>query len=342
MKTILNWWYSLALPRRAFASSPQERERERYARLTAGLLLLISCLFLPVAPIMLFFSPASPSSPPIGVALICLLIISWITGRMGHQIFSASCLIVLIFLGATGPLLTNQFSASLTPLFSEFTIAVVLAGSLMPPSAALIAGAVSCLDIGLVNFFALNMNTYTQGDRLHLLAVNTLSLTLMVPISIQILISVIVFVIMRNLLTAIRRADRAEEIVSLQKAIAEHERTRTSEQRQLEESLERIAEVHARIANGDYNARISLNDGNVLWSIAVPLNNLLNRLQGWKNDSDGLLVTRQAADYIAKQLRFFAMTDHRQSLPLTGTPLDPVIVEMNKLLAVQTKGSTYL
>lgn len=335
MGKLLSWWYSISLPQRPPATTPMAREQERYERLTAGLLFLILCTFVPLAPVMIFFSPASPSSPPLGIVLACLLTASWISGRSGRQILSASCLIGYTFVGVTGPLLANHLDATLTPLFGIFTIGVIFAGALMPPAAALITGLVSCLDIGMIAFLKLDPNTYIKGGQLALDPVNTLSVAVIVPLMIQVVVSIVVFVIMRNLLAAIRRADRAEEIVTLQMAIAEHEREHLQEQRQLEDGLERIAEAHARIANGDYHARVSLSEGHVLWSIAVPLNNLLNRLQAWKNDSDSLVTTHQAAAYIADQLRRTFQTGQRRPLPLTGTPLDPVIVELNKVFNTQ-------
>lgn len=340
MRKFFGWWYTISLPQRSPAMTPLERERERYAHLTAGLLLLIICAFLPLAPIMLFFSSTSPSARPGAIGLICLLLISWISGRLGRQLFSATCIIVCTFLAITGPVLTDPLNSALVPLFGIFTISIILAGALMPPVAALITGLASYLYIGLVALFSLNTNTYNQGNQVHYQTINTLAIAVLLPMIIQVVVAVIVYVIMRNLLTTIRRADRAEEIVALQAAIAEHERGRMREQKQLGDGLEQIAEAHARVANGDYQARVSLKEGDVLWSIAVPLNNLLNRLQSWKNDVDVLFVTRQAAGYIAEQIRMSRQTGQWRNLPLTKTPLDPVIVEINKMLAGQPSRSS--
>lgn len=340
MKNFLAWWYALSLPRQTPALTPMEREQERYARLTAGLLLLIIGAFLPLAPIMLFFSPTSPSARPVAIGLICLLIISWISGRAKRQRLSATCIIACTFLAVAGPLLTDPLSPALVPLFSVFTISIILAGSLMPPVAALITCLFSCLSIVLVALLSLNVSSYNQGSQAHYLAINTLAIAILLPIIIQVVVAVIVYAIMRNLLAAIRRADRAEEIVALQKAIAEHERERFREQKQLQDGLEKIAEAHARIANGEYHARVSLDEGDVLWSIAIPLNNLLNRLQSWKNDIDMLLVTRQAAGHIAEQIRFNCQSRRWYKLPLTKTPLDPVIVEVNEMAASQSSRSS--
>lgn len=337
MSTFFNWWYSLALPRRALLTTPMEKEQERYEHLTAGLLLLIICVFLPLAPIMLFFSPTSPSARPGAIGLLCLLTISWIMGRTGRQKWSATCIIACTFLAIGGPLLTDQLNTTLVPLFSIFTISIILAGALLPPVAALITGFFSCLVIILVALFSLNLNTYSQNNPSSYQGVNVLALAILLPLAIQIIVAVIVYVIMRNLLNAIHRADQAEEVVALQMAIRENERERLREHKQLEEGLEKIAEVHARIANGEHLARVSLDEGDVLWSIAIPLNNLLNRLQSWKNDADTLFATNQAAGYIAQRMRSNIHSGQRYTLPLTRTALDPVIVEVNRLMVLTTQ-----
>lgn len=335
MRRILNWWYRFSLPAHPQAATPLEREQERYARLTAGLLLLFSSVASPLVIIMLFFSSTSHSARPGALGLLCLLSISWVAGRLGRQKLSAICILAVTFLVVTGPVLTDPLNSALVPLFGVFTISIILAGALLPPVATLITGLISCLYIGLVAYFSLNFETYNQADHVSYQAINTLAIAVFLPIVIQIIVAVIVFVIMRNLLAAIRRADRAEEIVALQTAIAEHERGRLREQKQLEAGLEKIAEVHARIANGDYQVRVSLDEGDVLWAIAIPLNNLLNRLQAWKSDGEILAITRQAARYIAEQIQVSSQTGQWRNLPLTKTPLDPVLVEVNKLIAMQ-------
>ena len=340
MKNILAWWYAVSLPARPPAATPMERERERYARLTAALLFLFVCAILPLLPIMLFFSAKSPSARPDAIGLLCLLIVSLISSRLGRQRFSATCIIASTFLATMGPLLTHPLDSALVPLFSVFTISIILAGALMPPVAALITGLTSCLLIVLVALVTLNLNTYSQGSQLQYPTINTIAIAVLLPIIIQIIVAVIVYMIMGNLLAAIRRADRAEEIVTLQTKIVEHERERRREQKQLEDGLEKIAAAHARIANGDYQVRVSLNEGDVLWSIAIPLNNLLNRIQTWKNDAEMLRTTHQAARYIAEQMRMNSQYEQRRDLPLTRTPLDPVIVEVNKLTGQSSSRSS--
>lgn len=76
----------------------------------------------------------------------------------------------------------------------------------------------------------------------------------------------------RSVESAIRRADRAEEIASLEHDIAE-------QKRQLDTGIQEILEVHVRAANGDFAARAPLHQENVLWQVSASLNNMLSRLQ---------------------------------------------------------------
>ncbi len=262
-----------------------------------------------------------------------LLFLSWLCGRLGLQRLSAVLIITYIFVSVTGPLLTNPLDASLTPIFGVFTLGTILAGALLPPAAALITGALSCLDILLIAYISLQPAQYNPGGQLHMTTLNILSIAVMVPIVIQIIVALIVYIIMRNLLTALHRAERAEEIVALQSEISAHERARLQAQEQLEEGFRQIAEAHARIANGDYSARVALSEGHVLGSVAMSLNNLIQRLQRWRNDASELAQTRQAAESIAKQLHQIIQARQPRSLPATNTLLDPIILEINRIVS---------
>ncbi|HZO73592.1 MAG TPA: hypothetical protein VFB60_15435 [Ktedonobacteraceae bacterium] len=331
MGTFLNWWYGVSLPNRGPDTTPMERERTRYARLTSAFTLLLLVTFLPLGPIMFFDSPNSPSSPPLAVALLCMLLGSLMLGRWGHHILAATCVVLYVILGVTGPLVTNPLDPTLLPLFGLFSIAIILAGALMPPLAALIVGAGSCVEIVLISVFLPHTDAYEQ-----MLKRGLFTITLMLPITIQVIVAVIIYAIMRNWILTIRRADRAEEIIALQKEIADYQRGHSVEREQLEEGFYKIADTYTRIANGDFQARVSLSEGNVLWSIALPLNNLLNRLQYLKNDVDTLVYTRNAARQVAESLRYAIASGRPMLLQPTGTPLDPVLVEINKIVGTQS------
>ena len=175
------------------------------------------------------------------------------------------------------------------------------------------------------------MLPHTQ--QLHALLGNNGMYSLMVPpIILQIVVAVIIYVIMQNLLKTIRRADRAEEIAELQKEIATYERTRAQEKQQLEESIQKIAQIHTQIANGNLDARVSLSESNVLWNIAIPLNNLLSRVQRLKYDADQYARTQLLAQQIAQYLQDARLQHRPVHLNThTGTLLDPVLIEVNHM-----------
>src|SRR5262249_131131 len=78
-----------------------------------------------------------------------------------------------------------------------------------------------------------------------------------------------------------KRADRASELARLTHDVQEATAAKLRDQDILEHSIQRIAHVHARIANGELATRVPLKQGepDLLWTIAVPLNNLLTRYQ---------------------------------------------------------------
>lgn len=99
------------------------------------------------------------------------------------------------------------------------------------------------------------------------------------PIAIHIVVTVVLWLWVRSATQVIARADRAEVIATLEHAIAQQEHADAQLKRQLEMSIQQIVETRQRLANGDFNARAPLNNGNVLWQIAGSLNNLLSRFQ---------------------------------------------------------------
>lgn len=334
MKRIIAWWYRISLPR--YMSQPpttsKERERLRYAHLTSGFLLLFLCLFLPSGALMFFDSPAGSSSPLIAVCVLIILIISFVCGRLGWQIASAISIIAYNLGVVTSILITNPLDPSLFPIVYILLFGVLLAGALMPPIAALVVGFANCVDIVLIATLAPHTANYAA-----LMAQGLYTVIIFLPVCMQVGVAIMTYVIMGNLMYTIHRADRAEEIVSLQEEMRGHEQLRQAQQAQLEEGIRKIAEVHARIANGDLRARVSLTEGDVLWSVAIPLNNLLNRLQGSMQAKDTILQTQRAARYITEQLHAALQSQQPVHCAITGTMLDPVVLELNKLMEAYIK-----
>ncbi len=135
----------------------------------------------------------------------------------------------------------------------------------------------------------------------------------------------------RALTKEIKRADNAEEIAQLKQSEAELRKREAEQAQQLEEGVQLILQaLNAAAAKGDFSMRVPLAQENILWRVGYCINNLLARLQGFKQEKTELQKTRAVASQLAEYLR------QGQSYPLhqwTGTSLDQLIIELNKQLA---------
>jgi flagellar biosynthesis chaperone FliJ len=172
------------------------------------------------------------------------------------------------------------------------------------------------------------------------------------PIALHVVVTVVLWLWVRSATQAIERADRAEVIATLEHAIAQQEHADAQLKRQLEMSIQQIVETHQRVANGDFNARVPLNNGNVLWQIAGALNNLLSRFQSLRQSEIELQRLRpqlQQARQVFYELQRTrseiihmisilrdAKEGYRPLRPIpTGTMLDPLLLELNGLYLTQ-------
>lgn len=338
MKAFLIWWYRVSLPpKKTEDTSPAQREKTRYARLTTAFSLLLFLLTALLTPWSLFDSH-NAAAPLIALLGLGAVTTALIFNKLGWNIAAASMIVSSTMINVTGTMITNPLDPSFVPVFSALVIPVILAGSLMPPVAALIEGLINCVLILLIALLQKHTPAYDQMVRLGMTSVS-----IALPILLQIVVAIVTYVIMNNLLAAIRRADRAEEIVALQSEISEFERKQASDQEQLEKGIALIAQVHADIAAGNLTTRVPLGSEHVLWQIAVPLNNLLNRVQQWKNQADQAERTEAAITYAVHEMqekrRFQQNAFFRQR---TGTSVDPLLVEINYLSEQKPQGSQSL
>lgn len=326
MNAFFTWWYKVSLPSRDPDVTPAQRERTRYARLTTNFTLLMLILTAALTPLSLFNSH-NPAAPIIALIGLGAVVSAVIFNRLGFNILAAVMLLASTTINVMGTMITNPLDPSFVPIFGTLVVAVILAGSLMPPIAALVDGAVNTVLILLVVTFQHHTQAYDNMMKLGLY-----SITVALPITIQIIVSVVTYVIMRNLILTIRRADRAEEIIELQKTISEFERTNSQDRQQLEEGLALISQVHADIARGNLNARVPLGNESVLWPVVVSLNNLLHSIQQWKGNAEQLERLQQAIAGAVQELqKARALQRPTFFQRRTGTVVDPLLAEINQL-----------
>jgi hypothetical protein len=95
----------------------------------------------------------------------------------------------------------------------------------------------------------------------------------------QLIIASTLYLWARSCEIALQRADRAEEIVALEKRENERKQLELEQKAQLDTGIQQILQTHVAVANGDLGARAPLSQEHVLWRVAMSLNNLLARMQ---------------------------------------------------------------
>ena len=326
MQRLLRGWYTLTLPK-IEQTTPAGREKMRYARLLSGFLLFILALAVLALPLRLVAQDVNGNI--IGLFVDGLYLLALLCNKKGWIVPAGILFVLGIFLTEITPLLaqTTGFDTQNLPLFDYLVIAILIAGAVLPPASMFLVAAINSTVIILVILFAPRMASFTQ-----VLQASTVYAVLIPPIFLQIVVAGVMYVIIRYLRSTLKRADRAEQLAELQKQVATFEKARADEKRALEHSIQTIAHTHALVANGDLEARVPLQEQNVLWPVAVPLNNLLSRAQGWKKQAELFAHTQNIAPHIAHYMQVQRSTHQPISFQqLTGTPLDPVLQEINAL-----------
>lgn len=131
----------------------------------------------------------------------------------------------------------------------------------------------------------------------------------------------------RSLLEASRADEVALANVRLQAQAAEME----AQRRRLREGIARIQSVHAAVASGRWDARASVEEGELL-PVATSLNLLLDRLARLAREQGERGRLEAAAHQLAETLRKARSGEEYELPAYTGTAEDEVLVELTALL----------
>jgi hypothetical protein len=149
-------------------------------------------------------------------------------------------------------------------------------------------------------------------------------------ILLQIFVAGVSFIIIRTLIKEITRADNAEELAQLKQSEAELRKREAEQAQQLEDGIQSILQALNAIAGkGDFSIRVPLAQENILWRVGYSINNLLARLQGFRQEKVELDKTRTIAHQLTECVR---EGKHYPLNQWTGTSLDQLILEINKQL----------
>lgn len=261
-----NWWLRLtSAPSIPGDTSFAGRERVRRSRLASWLILGILVVELLLIPLTV---GSEGTVLALGLGFVGVVIAA-ICNRLGWITSSAVILIVIVAGGIFGSVASEPNGLTMfdLPAYDALTITVVVAASILPAVSGFFIAVIDAVLI-VVDF---TLQPHAADVVTNIQLYGTVAL-LARPISLLVIVAVVAYLWVRGTHREINRANRAEEVAALEHAYAE-------QRRQLEIGVNQILATHVRIANGDYNARAPLNQENILWQIAVSLNNMVERLK---------------------------------------------------------------
>jgi hypothetical protein len=162
------------------------------------------------------------------------------------------------------------------------------------------------------------------------------------PILLQVCGAAIVWLYSWSVDHAILRASRAEELAEAQARLNEQARQIAYQKQRLEEAIHVVQAVQSRVANGDYSARVSLREQDLL-PLAVSFNILAERLGRTKNIEQDYQRLEGAVQRLLEVCATLGRSAAPTALHATGTVVDriyPFLVRLqqtgSRLIQVDT------
>jgi hypothetical protein len=322
---LFGWWYRLAAP----PDMPEDaslRERESVRRGKLASVIILFEFFYHFATVGVGVTSDLGLLPILIISMVVLTVAA-IFNRYGKtSIAGALSVLVLevgMFLNFTMLALAGGGLSSFDlPLYDILVIPTLIAISLFPGWVTFSVAALNSLLI--VASIVLLPKT---PELTHALAAAPYD-SWFRPVSIQLVAALVCYFWVSNTFQAMKRADFAEEVNKLAQTLASQQQVALKEKQQLEESIQQIVSVHTQVANGDFTARVPLNQSNVLWSIAGSLNNLLARLQRWRQDALQLQRVELTLQQVVQEMQRAKKQGLPPKIQKTGTILDPLLAEI--------------
>ncbi len=328
------WWYRWSCPAEPLPTAPlMQRERFRRARLVSLFIFLMQIFVITSIPAG--FSGTNPFLAIVLVFAFVANVAAMLCNRSGFVTIAGLLVVFNVELSMSMNIITTPHGLSLAvlPLFDILVIPLVLAASLLPA--------------GFVFLFALLNSAFAilgtlflphSADLASALKVSTFGL-ISLPVFIQIILAVIAFFWVRGATQALARADRAEQIALLEHEIAASRQELAEQKGQLEAAIQVIARALLQSNQSDDYQRIPT-QGNVLWEIAGPINNMIGRLQRLRYTEAEHQQYLKELNMLLSALRTAQEKQQIPNLPVgqPGYVLAPLYTEINRIL--QKRGNT--
>jgi hypothetical protein len=327
----LAWWHRIAAPPPPSANaSLRDREAYRRGKYISNTLLAMVIM---MATILVLIGGFINHSLIANLVPTFLVTCSAVFFNRRGKVIVAGILVVLVQDASIMTILLGftSFSAYLLPVFDLLVISELFAASLLPPYFVFFDAF-----LHLVYFVcALTFLFHKDAQLTALLAQPAIFVDILTkPIVIQFITAIVSFTWMRSVTYSVERANRATSIAILEKNMAEQSQLEATQKHQLESEIREIIDVHSHVANGDFDVRVSLRQGNLLWPVAGSLNNLIARLRNSLKDVQRLRQTDEAI------MRFFQARNECQNGPIpwqqTGTSIDVLAQQHNTFVQQQT------
>jgi hypothetical protein len=296
-KGFLPWWYRLTSPKDTENPTLKQRDLARQSKILSALALFLGLTLIMVA----YIAWAGPNKQIINtvITLYITLFICLVLNRLGH-IHSAGVLLVfglvggmyftLVMTALHGGLTPNDKDIFYLPFFGELVAAALL------PTSAIFIVAVFNTSFSLL---LLNYAPHTPAFSA-MLATGSSSITFRI-VEIHFFVALVLWIMATWTQIAIKRADRASELVRLNHDLNAAANEKIREKEKLDLSVNEIIRVHMEVANGKLEARVPLTGENVLMQIAGPLNNLLGRYQQAKKEAREREMLSQVLSRLVQQ-----------------------------------------
>jgi HAMP domain-containing protein len=334
LRRITQWWYEWTIPPRPPLNAIfEQREAARRAYAASRLLLLLSVLILFVVPIAILQAIFMGRILFLFVTVAMQFIVfslGWLNRRGLTAVVAFSLMATITF--STFILILDKsggITQSELPLYDNLSGSLLLAVMLLPLR--------NIFFIAIANLLLMIISLYFFASPALAYMLHTSFVSVIYHFANEeAWVAIICWLWGTGMVQALKRADRAEEIVKLEQTISIQNRSAIEEKRQLEEAIRSIAETHTAVANGNYDARVPINKENVLWPLAGALNNLLNRVQIWRRDSLEMAQLRIVMAQLIKQTSEAREAGNQMTFSRTGTMLDPLLAQLQ-----QTKQARY-
>jgi len=322
-KGLLATWYRYTAPAEPLATANyKQRDMYRRGQLASTIMLALQFVLLIIIPIGLF----GPNKQIFitAIFLTIIIIISAFFNQRGKVNIAGLIISLSLNLGICLSIIRSPHG--LTPdsiaMFDLLVFSELFVASLLPVNW---VWASALFNIS----FSIYELTYAPRTPLFQTVMSTSYYTVISrPVQLHLLVTVVLFLWVVNANRAIKRADRAEEIAKLQHDLAQQSKVIKGQKQLLDRSIDQIVETLMRWNNGATNARIPLNNENVLWQVAGAINNLLSRVQRSRQESTAFQANNEA------MRRFYEARERSNGGPIhdwtrTNTPIDTLVMQHN-------------